>query len=229
MIERINSHQDKLAKLIERHVAGDGVHATPIPSLFFMRHSNVTGPSYGVYKPSLCIVVQGAKEVWLAQERFKYSPADYLVASVDLPVTAQVTEASSDVPYLGFKLEFTPGQILEVLRDSEIRVEPKENAKRAMFVSRMESSLLDAVIRLTRLLDNPKEIPVLAPLYTKEILYRVLQGQHGVALAQIAVEGSSVYRIRDVIEYIMNNYIRSFRIEELAEIANMSFFASQAL
>jgi AraC-like DNA-binding protein len=220
--DRIYKQQDELAKLIERYSVRDGVHATAIPSLFFMRHSNVTGPSYGVYKPSLCIVVQGAKEVWLAQERFKYGPADYLVASVDLPVTAQVTEASSDVPYLGFKLEFTPGQILEVLSDSEIRVEPKENDKRAMFVSRVESSLLDAVLRLVRLLENPKDIPVLTPLFTKEILYRVLQGQHGVALAQIAIEGSSAYRIRDVIEYIMNNYDRSFRIKELAEIANMS-------
>ncbi|WAH36379.1 AraC family transcriptional regulator [Alicyclobacillus dauci] len=222
MIERINKHQDELAKLIERHVPGDGVHTTAIPSLFFMRHSKVTGPSYGVYKPCFCIVVQGAKEVCLAQERFKYSPADYLVASVDLPVIAQVTEASSDVPYLGFKLKFTPSQILEVLTDSQVRALPKESAKRAMFVSHMESSLLDAVIRFARLLDNPEDIPVLAPLFTKEILYKVLQGQHGVALEQIAIEGSSTYRIRDVIEHIMNNFDRSFRLEELAEIARMS-------
>jgi transcriptional regulator GlxA family with amidase domain len=82
--------------------------------------------------------------------------------------------------------------------------------------------MLDAVFRLARLLENPKDIPVLAPLFTKEILYRVLQGQHGVTLEQIAIEGSSTYRIRDVIEHIMNNYHRSLRIEELAEIANMS-------
>lgn len=225
MSERIYEQQDELTKLIERHVVGDGVDETAIPSLFFMRHSNVIGPSYGVYKPSLCIVVQGAKEVWLAQERFKYSPADYLVASVDLPVTAQVTEASTDVPYLGFKLEFTAGQILEVLSDSESRVTPKENAKRAMFVSHMESSLLDAVIRLARLLDNPEEIPVLAPLFTKEILYRVLHGQNGIALEQIAIEESNTYRIRDVIEHITNNLDRSFRIEEFAEIVNMSVSA----
>jgi transcriptional regulator GlxA family with amidase domain len=86
----------------------------------------------------------------------------------------------------------------------------------------MESSLLDAVLRLVRLLENPKDIPVLAPLFTKEIIYRVLQGQHGVALAQIAIEGSSAYRIREVIEYIMKNYDKSFRIEELADLAHMS-------
>lgn len=221
MIERINKQQDELVKLIEHHVDGDGDHITAIPSLFFIRHSKVTGPTYGVYKPSFCIVVQGAKEVWLAQERFKFTPADYLIASVDLPIVAQVTEASSEIPYLGFQLQFTPGQILEVLSDSQVEPRPKEDPKRAMFVSRMESSLLDAVIRLANLLDNPADIPVLAPLFTKEILYRVLQGRHGVSLMQIAIEGSSTYRIRGVIEHIMNNFDRSFRIEELAEMANM--------
>lgn len=221
MLEQINNHQTELAKLIERHVPGDGVHTTAIQSLLFIRRSDVTGPSYGVYKPSFCIVVQGAKEVWLAQERFRYSPADYLVASVDLPVIAQVTEVSSDVPYLGVKLEFTPGQILEVLGGSQVRSGPKENAKRGMFVSHMGPSLMDAVIRLARLLDNPEDIPTLAPLFTKEILYRVLQGQHAATLEQIAIEGSNTYRIKDAIDYIMKNFERSFRIEELAEIANL--------
>ncbi|AHV99623.1 AraC family transcriptional regulator [Paenibacillus sabinae] len=222
MSERIYKQQDELAKLIERYSGRDGVHATAIPSLFFTRRSKVTGSNFAVYNPSFCIVVQGVKEVLLGQERFIYGPTDYLVASVDLPVTGQVMEASSQVPYLSLKLEFTPGQILEILSDSEVRIDPKENAKRGMFVSRMELSLLDAVIRLARLLDNPKDIPVLAPLITKEILYRVLQEQHGATLEQIAIEGSSTKRIRDVIEHIMNNYDTSFRIEELSEIANMS-------
>jgi AraC-like DNA-binding protein len=222
MSERIYKQQDELAKIIERHTGQDGAHATAIPSLFFSRYSNVTGPNYGVYNPSLCIVVQGEKEVWLEQERFRYSPADYLIASVDLPVVAQVMEATYDVPYLALKIEFTPSQILEVLSDSEIRIGLKENTKRAMYVSPMELSMLDAVIRLVRLLDDPKDIPVLAPIYTKEILYRVLQGPHGSALKQIAIEGSYTYRISDVIEHIKNNYNKSIRIEELAEIANMS-------
>jgi transcriptional regulator GlxA family with amidase domain len=100
--------------------------------------------------------------------------------------------------------------------------EKKENAKRGMFVSQIETSMLDAVIRLVRLLDKPEDIPVLAPLFTKEILYRVLQGQHGMTLEQIAVEGSSANQTREVIEHIINNHEKSFKIEELAEIANMS-------
>jgi hypothetical protein len=222
MPKKIYKQQGELAQLIERHTGGDGSHATAIPSLFFSRYSYLTGPSYGVYKPSLCIVVQGDKELLLAQERFRYGPADYLVASVNLPIKGQVTDASSEVPYLALKLEFKPTQILEVLHDSQIGVSKKENAKRGIYVSRIELSLLEAVTRLAGLLDNPKDIPVLVPLFTKEIIYRVLQGEHGDVLKQMAIEGSSTYQISDVTEYIMNNYDRSFRIEELAEIANMS-------
>ncbi|WP_094605789.1 HTH-type transcriptional activator RhaS [Sporomusa silvacetica DSM 10669] len=222
MSDQLHKQHSELAKLIERYSGRDGVHATSIPSLFFMRQSTAAGPAYGVFKPSLCIVVQGVKDVWLAHERFRYSPTDYLVASVDLPVIGKVVESSPTIPYLAIKLEFTPKQIIEVLNDFGNRVKPKENAKRAMFVSQIELSMLDAVLRLARLADNPKDIPVLAPLFVKEILYRVLQGPYGTTLEQIAIEGSSTYRIKDVIEKIMNNYSRSFRIEELAKIANMS-------
>ncbi|WNB90914.1 AraC family transcriptional regulator [Bacillus sp. NEB1478] len=219
MSEQIFEKQAELTKLIERHTSQDGSHSTAIPSLIFSRYSNVTGPNYGVYKPSLCIVVQGKKVVLLAQEHYEYGPADYLIASVNLPISGQVIKATNENPYLALKLEFTPNQILEILRDS---VKQKENTKRGMYVNQLEFSLLDSVTRLVRLLDSPNDIPVLAPLITKEIIYRVLQGPHGVTLGQIVIEGSSAYKISDVIEHIMNNYDHSLRIEDLAKIANMS-------
>ncbi|KWW21306.1 AraC family transcriptional regulator [Peribacillus simplex] len=222
MSKQIYQGQGKLAKLIESHSGRDGTHSTAIPSLFFSRQSTAIGPNYGVYNPSLCIIVQGKKVVSLAQDRYTYSSADYLVASVDLPVTAQVIEASPDAPYLAFKLEFTPSQILAVLGNAEFQADPKKSANRAMFVSPLDSTMLDAVLRLVCLLDNPKDIPVLAPLFKQEILYRVLQGPHGATLGQMAMEGSSTYRIRDAIEHIMHHYKQSFRIEDLADIASMS-------
>lgn len=222
MSEEADDPRAELATLIDRHIEKDGVHATALPSVFFIRHTTLAEPSYGMYKPSFCLVLQGAKKVWLAQECFTYTPAEYLVASVNLPVIAQVTNASPDQPYLGFKLEFTPDQILSVLRDSPLNMALKEPAKRAMFVSRMEPSLFDAAKRLVRLLNNPADIPVLAPLIIQEILYRVLKGSHGAALAQIARSGSAAYRIKDVIDYIMQHFERAFRIEALAEVANMS-------
>ncbi|TYS13512.1 AraC family transcriptional regulator [Rossellomorea vietnamensis] len=222
MSEQIDKQRAEITQYIESYTGRDGAVATAIPSLSFIRFSEVTGPVYGVYKPSLCIIVQGRKEVLLAQESYLYGPANYLVASVNLPIVGQVTEASPEVPYLALKLEFTPSEILEVLREYQMGVEKKESAKRGMYVSNLETSLLDAVARLARLLDTPKDIKVLAPLIRKEIIYRVLQGENGGLLKQIALEGSSTYQISDVIQHIMNNYAKSFKIEELAEIANMS-------
>lgn len=221
MVEDIQNQRSELANLIDRHTVQDGVIQTAIPSLFFIRFSNLTEPGYRVYKPSFCFIAQGLKEVSLAQERFEYGPADYLISSMNLPVIGQVIKASNDVPYLSLKLEFTQNQILEVLNDSEFQIPTKENAKRALFVGQIELSLLDATLRLARLLDNPKDIPYLEPIYTKEVLYRLLHGEYGVALAQIALEGSSSYRIQEGIEQIMKNFDKPLRIEELAETANM--------
>ena len=214
--------QHELSKLIERLCKQDGVHPTTIPSLFLIRESIITEPISRVNEPSFCIILQGEKEVLLGEERFLYGSGHYIVASVDLPVTGQVIKASAESPYLAFKLEFTSSQVLEVLNGTDIKTEQGKNAKRAMYVSKVEPSLLDAVVRLASLLDTPKHIPVLAPLLKKEILYWILQGPHGEALEQMALEGSNASRIREVIDHIINNYEESFRIEELAEIANMS-------
>jgi AraC-like DNA-binding protein len=221
MSEKIDK-QHELGKLIERYTGQDGVHPTSIPSLFLIRESIITEPISRVNEPSFCIIFQGEKEVWLGEECFRYGPGNYIVASVDLPITGQVIKASSDFPYLALKLEFTSSEILEVLNDTDIQSGQRKNAKRAMFISEVEPSLLDAVIRLACLLDNPRHIPILGPLFKKEILYWILQGSHGEALKQMALEGSNAIRIRNVIEHIINNYEKSFRIEEIAEIANMS-------
>lgn len=222
MSENLIRQQQELTELIERHSLQNSAKETAIPSLFFYQHSSITEPAYRVYKPSFCVVVQGLKEILLAQERFEYGPSNYLIASMNLPVIGQIIKASTDSPYLSLKLEFTQNQILEVLNDCDIKVTSKDNAKRALFVGRMESSIQDAVLRLARLLDTPGEIPFLAPLYTREILYRLLQGPYGVELAQIAVEGSSTYRIREAIDHIVRNWDQSFRIEDLADTASMS-------
>ncbi|MGG0177868.1 AraC family transcriptional regulator [Gottfriedia acidiceleris] len=222
MSEMNVSYLSELIQIIDRNTNQEGVNETSIKSLFFIRESNITDPKYRVYKPSLCIVVSGIKELLLGNESFKYGPGNYLVASVDLPVTGQVIEATPSVPYLALKLEFNPSQILEILTDTEIPTNSKENAKRAIFVNELEGSILDAVIRLARLLDSPEDIQILSPIFTKEILYRVLRGQNGSILQQIAIEGSTTNRISEVIEQIKANFYKSLRIEELAEIANMS-------
>ncbi len=141
---------------------------------------------------------------------------------MNLPVIGQVIKASLDVPYLSLKLDFSHNEILEVLKDANIHTNAKDNASRAMFVGQIECSILDVVLRLVQLLDSPQDIPYLAPIHKKEIIYRLLQGQYGATLAQIAMEGSNTYRIREAIDQIIQHYDQALRIEELADMANMS-------
>ncbi|WP_094605697.1 HTH-type transcriptional activator RhaS [Sporomusa silvacetica DSM 10669] len=221
MSKQIGKQQEELAKIIESHTVQDGVFETAVPSLAFVRFSKVVEPVCRVYKPSICFIAQGLKEVLLAQELFQYGPTDYLLSSMNLPVTGQVIQASSDVPYLSLRLEFTQTQIFEVLKEAQIQITSQENTNRAMFIGHMEASLLDAILRLARLQDNPADIPFLAPIYTKELLYRLLQGQYRDALAQMAMGGSITYRIRVAIDQIIDHFDQLLRIEELAETANM--------
>ena len=222
MSEELQKRKNELTKLIEHHAPHEGIFKTAVPSLTFIRCVEMTDRAYRVYNPSFCFIAQGLKELFLAEERFEYGPSNYLITSMNLPVTGQVIKASSDVPYLSLKLEFTQNEILEVLNDSKIHIKPKEKGSRAMFVGQIELSILDAVLRLARLVDHPQDIPFLAPIHKKEIIFRLLQGAYGVALAQIALEGSNTYRIKDAINQIINHYDQPLRVEELAEIANMS-------
>lgn len=222
-MKHIASHQGELAAIIARHITEKGGKQSLVPGLVLARQPHVSPErNYSVFTPSLCIVAQGEKEILLAQERFLYTPADYLVASADLPITARVLQASEEHPYLSLKLEFTDTEILNAMQDLDMQLSPKSQSRRAIFVEPMTSVLQDAVLRLVRLLDRPADIPLYAPLYRKEILLRVLQGPHGFILGHSAFDGSNLSRVREVLAYIMKNYEKPFQIEDLAEIARMS-------
>ncbi|OQP06398.1 AraC family transcriptional regulator [Geobacillus sp. 46C-IIa] len=221
-MKSIIEQQHELAAFIERHTGKDGVYETKIPSLLLFRESHPTTPKHGVQRPAFCLIVQGRKDVWLAGERFTYNPTHYLVASVDLPVISQVVEASEQTPYLALRLEMELQQIIDLLQHAESHIRPLKKPKRAMFVSQIEPDLLDAVTRLIRLLDAPNDIDVLAPMYQKEILYRVLQGPYGDVLKQMAIQNSHARQIHHVIEYIKEHYHQPIRIEELADLSHMS-------
>lgn len=222
MQENIIQQQTELARVIKRHTGTNGVHETAIPSLTFVQRSTDKELNYGVYKPSLCITAQGVKEVSVGMENYRYGPGDYLVASVDLPATSQIIETSSEKPYLGFILDLSADQIVEVIGDVNSSSASEKNLNRGMFVSKLHPSLMDAVVRLVRLLDTPDDIPTLAPLFTKEVIYRVLKGEHGETLKKIVIKENSAYQIKSAIHLIMTNYDKPFKVEKLAETANMS-------
>ncbi|WP_248928441.1 AraC family transcriptional regulator [Paenibacillus hamazuiensis] len=212
----------QLSNLIEKFTAQDGVHSTIISSLELIRSSTTTLPVLRVHEPALCIVTQGSKVVMLEQERYSYGPSNYLVVSVDLPISAQITEASPENPYLCIRLKLEPMQIFDILKESSSESIKKREMRRGIFVTETNQSIIDAVIRLIHLLETPEDVPILGPLIIREIYYRVLKGEQGDYLRQIALDGSNMQRIVRVINQIKNNYAAPLHIEELAHSIHMS-------
>lgn len=219
----INACQE-LAALVTRHTDGkeNGAHQTAISPLEFMRESSASAAICGVAEPILAIVIQGKKEAMLGEETYQYGAAQYLVVSVDLPLSGFVIEATSDKPYLGFKLNLDPAQLCDIIAQIQPGIGKKENSVRGLFVSDADVPLIDCATRLTRLLDTPQDIPFLAPMIIREIYYRLLMGEQSEAVRQIATSGSNMQRIAAVIRRIKANFAESLRIEDLAEQANMS-------
>ncbi|MBI4749060.1 MAG: AraC family transcriptional regulator [Acidobacteria bacterium] len=219
------SFQEKrleLAALIERFTSQDGAHQTAITPLCLFRASSPSEPVHAVYEPALCLVAQGAKEVLLADELYRYDQANYLLVAVDLPIVGQVIEARPEVPYLGLRLNLDPREINALMIEAGIPAPASPGSGRGLTVSRIEPQLLDAVVRMVRLLETPQDIRLLMPLIMREILYRLLTGEQSTQLRQIALANSQTQRIAKVINWLKFNYDKPLRIENIAREVNMS-------
>lgn len=215
----------QLALLIRRHAPANGTHQTALPSLSLMNAERLSEPLESVYKPSICVVAQGAKTASVADETLRFDPSTYLITSVELPILGRIVEASPEIPYLSLKLSFDADVILEMAEKSNRPASVPEEPGRGIAVNRMSPALLEAVVRLLRLLDAPDDIPVLSPLVIREIVYRMLQGEHGALLCSFGIIGSHAHCIAQAIRLINLQYDRPLAIEELAKSVNMSVSA----
>jgi AraC-like DNA-binding protein len=220
-VDRMRMSRDELAERIARHVAEDG-SVEAAPGLFLYRFSSPTGPRYGVTEPSFCVIAQGGKEVLLGKERYRYDASHYLLVSAELPVAGHVVDASKAQPYLAVRLVLDPAVVTEVLIEAGLHASGMDNAIKVMAVSRLDVNLLDAVVRVVRLLDSPGDYGVLAPLVAREIIYRLCLGEQGGRLRQIAVSGGRAHRIARAIELLRTNHNRPLRIAGLARQLGMS-------
>jgi len=216
--------QQRLAALIAKFTPSDGMHDTAIPSLKLIRRSHPSETIHSVYTPSLCIIAQGSKIASLADETYQYDSSAYLVASVHLPISGQIVDASPEKPYLCAQLNFSTEDILDIA--SETRPEQEQSltseARRALWVKPFNQSLMDAMLRLVQLLDRPEDIHVLAPLIVREIIYRILRDDQNGVIEQFAMIGSHAHGIAKAVHLIRRDYARPLRIESLAKEVNMS-------
>lgn len=210
---------DHLRGLLARHWHAKG-RETQIDGLFLSHAEQPSDIMRSIYRTSFCVVLQGSKISLLGEQAWRYTQGQYLIASMDLPVTAQIVEASPDRPYMAFSLTIDPAMIAELVVELEDASPAVERGP--LVVGALDPSLLDPLIRLFALLDTPRDLPVLAPLIRHEIVWRLLTGPHGGSLRQIGLAGGAIARIARVLRWITDHYADPISIDELAGMAAMS-------
>src|SRR5947209_15082377 len=217
----LQAHREELVERIARAIRADG-SAQPLPGLHLYRHSLPLEQVYSVLVPSLCVVAQGSKEFLLGESRYRYDPLHYLLITVDLPYVGQVLEASKERPFLCLRLDLASTLVGEVMLEAG-HASPREHAEvRAIAVSPLDGPLLDAFVRVVRLLDAPAEAQVLLPLITREIIYRLLVGEQGARLRHLAILGGYTPSIARAIERLRQDFDQPLRIEQMARELGMS-------
>ena len=213
--------RDELVERIARAIRED-VAIESLEGLHLNRASSPTEPVYAVSKPALCVIAQGRKGILLGYDRYRYDPAHYLITTAALPVAGRITEASEERPYLSLRLELDPTVVGSVMVEAGHPGPQGHSAVQAIDVSLLDAGLLDAVVRLVRLLDSQTEARFLAPLVTREIVFRLLKGEQGGRLRHTAVLGGHGHRIARAIDRLRKDFDRPLRIEDVARELGMS-------
>jgi len=214
--------REELLERVSRAVGEDGAIETP-GGLRLLRQSSPTPMDHGVSFPAFCVIAQGSKEVWLGDDRYRYDANHYLITAAALPTATRVTEASEERPYLGVVLRLDPSLVGSVMVEAGHPAPGDRAAVRAFDVSPLDGGLLDAVVRLVGLLDAPEEeARFLRPLVIREIIFRLLRGEQGGRLRQVAVLGGHAHRIAGALERLRESFDRPLRIEDVARESGMS-------
>jgi AraC-like DNA-binding protein len=217
----LEAARNSLGRDIAR-LAGQQEHVvTVVPGLHLYRRTAATEPYSGVYEPCVCVVAQGAKQAIAGGRAYTYDAHHYLITAVDMPTMVKIAKASPEKPYLGLVLKLDLREVSQLMVDSKLPP-PREQSGRGIATGGITLPLLTAFQRLLDLTREPKDIPILAPLLRREILYRLLTGEQGARLRQIASAGSQSNQVAQAIDWLKGNYNKPLRIEKLAAQVYMS-------
>jgi AraC-like DNA-binding protein len=216
----VRGGREELGARMMRAVPEDGT-AEPLDGLRLRRAGAPFELGHGVTYPALCVIAQGAKEIRLGEKHFRYDPAHCLVVTAALPIASRVAEASPERPYLGIVLRLDPSLVGSVMVEAGHPAPRRQAAVRAIAVSPLDVDLLEAVVRLVRLVDAPTDARILAPLVMREIVYRLLIGAQGDRVRHIPALDGSTQRIARAIERLRKDFDRPLRIEDLARDLGM--------
>jgi AraC-like DNA-binding protein len=220
--QRVQSNREELLDRMARALPEDG-WLEVLDGLFLARVSKPMESVHALYQPAFCLIAQGSKRVLLGEEAYQYDPGHYLIFTVDLPIVFRVEGAAEQKPYFGMRLHLDPALVASVMMESGFDTRKGDSAVKAIGVSPVGADLLDAVVRLVRLLDEPGGQKVIAPLIKREIVYRLLAGGEGARLGHlVAFSKGDTGRISRAIGHLREHYDEPLRIEELARQCGMS-------
>jgi len=211
----------ELARRIAAHATAEGEFITSIPGLSLYRRTAPTACTSAAYQPMLVVFVQGQKRINLGKTSYLCDESKFLLTSVDLPVVSQVVAATPQKPLLSLLLRLEMPMVREILSQQEFQAAQETAGARGMAVGVASVELLDACSRLIDLLDSPHDIPFLASLIQREIIYRLLRSPQGRHLRAIATLGQQSHRTAKAVEWLKENYAKPLRVEQLASVARM--------
>jgi AraC-like DNA-binding protein len=229
MIESVQAHaahrewatRAELTTRIAQVVRTDG-SAEPIPGLHLHRVSRTNEPTHSVYMPSFCVIGQGRKEITLGARTHHYDAEHYLLVTVELPFTGRIVDASRDRPYLCLNLDLDPALVGSVMVEAGLPAPRGHTDAKGLVVSALDIDLLDAALRLMRLLDTPAQASVLVPLVKREIVFRLLLGEQGHRLRHFPLLCGHSHPIARAIERVRQDFDKPLRIERIAREIGMS-------
>lgn len=220
--QRVQSNREELLERMMRALPEDGAREA-LDGLFLAHLTKPAESRLALYQPALCFVVQGGKQVLVGEDVLRYDPGHYLLFTVDLPVIFRVEEASEEQPYFGMRLDLDPALVAAVMMEAGAEMRKGDASIKAIGVNPVDADLLDAVVRLVRLVENPGGQKILAPLIKREIVYRLLAGGEGARLGHlVASSRGDTRRISRAIGRLREHYNEPLKIEEVARELGMS-------
>ena len=220
--DRMEAVREALVRRVARWTASADAVETAIPGLLLVRREAPTEPFSCMYEPSVVLVLQGPKRIVVGEDAFEWAGHEFVLTSVDLPVISQVLEASKEKPHLALRLKLDQRAIAEMMVDCNLPAPKGQHTGRGMILGEGTLPLFKAFERLIDLLDEPDDIPVLAPLIQREILYRLVVSDQGYRLRQIASVGSPSNQVARAIKWLKAHYSEPLRIDDLAARVQMS-------
>ena len=207
---------------IDGQDCGEGLFPTPVDGINIIRSFQQRMPTRQIYRPSLCVVLQGAKQILFGEDVLDYGAMEYLLVSVALPASGRVVTASPEAPFIGMTIDLDVTMMRDVLEQLDTPPLPADGSGHCVSVGKVDEALADCIVRLIRLFDRPKAVPILYPSVMREICYWLLSGPHGAEFRSLTMPESNMERVAKAIYFMRDNYAQTVRVERLAEVARMS-------